>query len=66
MQFKKLIINEWKQFENLEIEFHPELTVLTGANGALKDALKKEIEREIDDSKPYSFCAKKLMETLIK
>lgn len=34
--------------------------------GALKDALKKEIEREIAENKPYSFCAKKLAETLMK
>lgn len=34
--------------------------------GALKDALKKEIDREIADNKPYSFCSKKLVDTLIK
>ena len=34
--------------------------------GSLKDALKKEIEKEISENKPYSFCAKKLVDTLIK
>jgi uncharacterized protein (TIGR02646 family) len=34
--------------------------------GAIKDALKKEIEREIADNKPYSFCAKKLVSALMK
>lgn len=38
----------------------------TSPAGALKDALKKEIEREIEVDKPYSFCAKKLVETLMK
>jgi hypothetical protein len=32
MKFKKIKINQWKQFENLDIDFHPKLTVLTGAN----------------------------------
>lgn len=32
MNFKKLTISEWKQFQNLDIDFHPRLTVLTGAN----------------------------------
>lgn len=34
--------------------------------GALKDALKKEIQREIAENKPYSFCAKKLVDSLMK
>lgn len=34
--------------------------------GALKDALKKEIDKEIAEDKPYSFCAKKLADTLMK
>lgn len=39
MQFKNLTITDWKQFEKLEIEFHPRLTVLTGANGAGKTTI---------------------------
>lgn len=39
MKFKKLTINEWKQFEKLEIEFHPNLTILTGENGAGKTTI---------------------------
>jgi 5-methylcytosine-specific restriction endonuclease McrA len=34
--------------------------------GALRDALKKEIEREIAENKPYSFCASTLVNTLMK
>ncbi|WP_165768060.1 HNH endonuclease [Flavobacterium plurextorum] len=32
--------------------------------GVLKDALKKEIDKEIDQNKPYSFCARKLVDML--
>lgn len=39
MNFKKLSINQWKQFEKLDIDFHERLTVLTGANGAGKTTI---------------------------
>lgn len=39
MRFKQLTINSWKQFEKLDIEFHPNLTILTGANGAGKTTI---------------------------
>ncbi|MCX6180426.1 MAG: HNH endonuclease [Bacteroidetes bacterium] len=34
--------------------------------GSLKNALRKEIDRETADSKPYSFCAKQLVKSLLK
>src|SRR5690625_5981418 len=39
MQFKHLQIKEWKQFQDLDLAFHSNLTVLTGANGAGKTTL---------------------------
>ncbi|NOR28056.1 MAG: AAA family ATPase [Lutibacter sp.] len=39
MKFKNLTINEWKQFEKLDIDFHNQLTILTGANGAGKTTI---------------------------
>lgn len=33
--------------------------------GALKDALKREIEKEVADTKEYSFCTSQLAETLM-
>jgi energy-coupling factor transporter ATP-binding protein EcfA2 len=37
--FKKIEIRDWRQFQQVEIDFHPRLTVLTGANGAGKTTL---------------------------
>lgn len=37
--FKSLTISGWRQFHNVSIEFHPRLTVITGANGAGKSTL---------------------------
>jgi len=34
--FDKLLIENWRQFSKLEIDFHPKLTVITGANGSGK------------------------------
>ena len=39
MKFKKLTINHWKQFEKIDIDFHDQLTVLTGANGSGKTTI---------------------------
>ena len=35
-------------------------------NGVLKNALKKEIDIEIAEDKPYSFCAQKLVQDLLE
>lgn len=37
--FKAIKINTWRQFERVDIDFHPRLTILTGANGAGKTTL---------------------------
>ena len=39
MYFKRLQINQWQQFKNIEIDFHERLTVLTGANGSGKTTI---------------------------
>jgi predicted ATPase len=47
MKIKSLNIADWNQFENINIEFHPKLTVLTGANGAGKSTLIRILSRLI-------------------
>ena len=39
MKFRTLRINDWKQFQNIDIVFHERLTILTGANGSGKTTL---------------------------
>lgn len=41
MSFKKLQLNRWQQFDDIEIEFHPRVTILTGSNGSGKTTLLK-------------------------
>lgn len=41
MKFKKLVISDWRQFKKIEIEFHPRITIITGANGAGKSTILK-------------------------
>ncbi len=45
INFKKLTITEWKQFEKIDIDFHPQLTVLTGANGSGKTTILNLLSR---------------------
>lgn len=45
MKFKKLNIDDWKQFKKIDIDFHPNLTVLTGANGSGKTTILNLLAR---------------------
>ena len=45
MKFSKLTINGWKQFYEIDIEFHDRLTILTGANGSGKTTLLNLLAR---------------------
>ena len=47
MKFKYLEITDWKQFENLSIDFHDRLTVLTGANGSGKTTILHMLARNL-------------------
>ena len=38
-KFKSLEVSTWRQFGRVEIDFHPRMTVITGANGAGKTTL---------------------------
>lgn len=39
IRFDRLTIHDWRQFANLDIEFHERLTVITGGNGAGKSTV---------------------------
>ena len=43
MKFKKIKISEWQQFQNIGIDFHDRLTILTGANGSGKTTILRNI-----------------------
>jgi predicted ATPase len=43
--FKALTITNWRQFERLQITFHDQLTVITGANGAGKTTILNLLSR---------------------
>lgn len=44
-RFKKIALRGWRQFEDVEIELHQRLTVITGANGAGKSSLLRIFSR---------------------
>lgn len=43
--FKKIALRGWRQFRSVDIDFHPRLTILTGANGAGKTTLLNLVSR---------------------
>lgn len=45
MFFRHLTLSKWQQFENVSINFHDRLTILTGANGSGKTTLLNLLAR---------------------
>ncbi len=39
MYIKKISLNEWQQFQKIDIDFHDRLTILTGGNGSGKTTI---------------------------
>lgn len=46
--FKSLEINDWKHFESVSIDFHPRITILTGANGSGKSTIIRLLARHVN------------------
>jgi predicted ATPase len=46
--FKRLTLSGWRQFGIVDLEFHEQLTVLTGANGSGKTSLLNILGRHFD------------------
>jgi energy-coupling factor transporter ATP-binding protein EcfA2 len=63
MFFKKLTINEWQQFEAVEIDFHENLTILTGANGSGKTTILNLLARHFGWTSPSLGTPKKEKKT---
>ena len=45
MTSKRLQIQSWRQFRDLDIEFHARLTIITGGNGAGKTTVLNLLSR---------------------
>ncbi|WP_307976763.1 AAA family ATPase [Vibrio metoecus] len=45
MYFKKLKISKWQQFEEIEIDLHDRITIVTGSNGCGKTTLLSLLAR---------------------
>ncbi len=43
--FTQITLHGWRQFRNIDIRFHPRLTILTGANGAGKTTVLNLVSR---------------------
>ena len=52
--FASLEIEDWRQFDHVNISFHPRLTVLTGANASGKSTLLGVLARHFNWARNYS------------
>lgn len=53
--FRNLSVSDWRQFGHLDLDFHPRLTILTGANATGKSTVLSLLARHFNWSRAYSF-----------
>lgn len=52
-KFSSLKIQGWRQFGEIEVSLHPQITILTGANGAGKSSILKIFSRHFGMDYPF-------------
>ncbi len=52
-KFQSLRVDGWRQFGHVELEVHPRLTVITGANGAGKSSLLRIFTSHFGFGRPF-------------
>lgn len=52
--FKRVQLGDWRQFAALDLNFHPKLTVLTGANASGKSTVLSLLATHFDWNRAYS------------
>lgn len=58
MRFQRLELRDWRQFDTVQVDFHPRLTVLTGANGAGKTTLLNILSQHFGWNTPFISTAR--------
>ncbi|MBD3329098.1 DNA replication and repair protein RecF [Candidatus Dojkabacteria bacterium] len=61
MQIKKIKLKNFRQFETLEIELHPKLTVLIGDNAQGKSTILEAIHLLTDATSPWTSLSEELV-----
>jgi hypothetical protein len=51
--FSRIQLDGWRQFKQVDIDFHPRLTVITGANGSGKSTILGILSNHFGWSRPY-------------
>ena len=53
MRFKSIRLKSWRQFADIDIDLHPRLTVITGANAVGKSTILSILGQHFGINKPY-------------